>query len=95
MKKLMALSTAFFMMMGISAFAGPPTGNAKPQQVQAGKHPKKDKAEKKVKKDKKDRGTATGSQHGKRKGWFKNTHNPHNANSNNPGHAQQHANGHH
>jgi uncharacterized protein YxeA len=96
MKKVMALTTALFMLIGISAFAGgPPKGNVKAKKEDAGKETVKVDKQKKSK-HKKGRtiapqqgntnGNANGNGKGNKNGWYKNRHNPHNPNSNNPGH---------
>lgn len=96
MKKVIALTTALFLLIGASAFAVPPVG-------------KKDPKDKKVKTDNVVKvkrepvitprpsptpapapaPAPTTGEHGKKKGWNKNPHNPHHPQSNNPGHAKK------
>lgn len=91
MKKVIALSAALFLLFSATAFAGPPVKDKKPNGTVKMK-PKSANREPVI-----GGGGSTprpnpeaqpNVQHGKKKGWFKNTHNPHHPQSNNPGHAK-------
>jgi hypothetical protein len=98
MKKPIAIACAFMLMLGTVYADGPgnprPGANPAPQpNANPAPRPGADSAPdgpatmpapvgvKNPKKNKVNNGAA----HGKKKGWAKNTHNPHNANCNNPG----------
>lgn len=92
MKKLFVLPAALFLLFSATAFATPPADKKHPKDKVV-VHPEK------IKKNKATRGQITPrpapspapapapEQHGKKKGWNKNPHNPHHPASDNPGHA--------
>lgn len=102
MKKPIAIAFAFMLMLGTVYADGPgnprPGANPAPQPnttpaPRPGAEPAPGgtvtlPAPGGVKNPKKDK-VMNGASHGKKKGWSKNTHNPHNAKCDNPGHARK------
>lgn len=100
MKKPIAIAIAFALMLGTLYATGPgnprPGANPAPQpNTTPAPRPGADSAPGGVVtlpapaprdvKNPKNNAVSNGASHGKKKGWSKNTHNPHNANCNNPG----------